>query len=287
MSTTNAEFWPGDRAARWVRVAERLERQLAPVTELLLTTAEVQPGAAVLDVGCGTGPTTRRVARLVGPQGSVMGVDVSPEMIEGARRVGAASPDAPPIEWVEADVVTWDAGDVQFDTVISQFGVMFFGDPRAAFTNLAWMTRPGGHLHVAVWADRRRVQAFDLPLSVALDELGRAGVDVEVPAADVGPFSLSDPVHVEQLLGAAGWSDVRWEPHALKLAMGGGAGPAEAAGMSLEFGQVRLVIADVGEEIQRRVRVALERAFAEHVENGAVMLEAAFGIVTARCSSTA
>ena len=135
--------------------------------------------------------------------------------------------------------MTWDPGGEQFDAVISQFGVMFFTDPDAAFANFARLTVPGGRLRVVVWAQRSQSPIFDLPLSIALAELERADVTVEVPAPDAGPYSLSDAQHVENMLAAAGWTDVRWEPRPLRLSVGGGAGPADAAAGSLEFGPTR------------------------------------------------
>ena len=147
--------------------------------------------------------------------------------------------------------MTWDPGGEQFDVVISQFGVMFFADPDAAFANLARMTVPGGRLHVAVWAERSQSPLFDLPLSIALAELERADVPVEVPAPDAGPYSLSDSQHVENMLTAAGWTDVRWEPRPLRLAVGGGAGPADAAAGSLEFGPTRIVLDGLDDALRR------------------------------------
>jgi SAM-dependent methyltransferase len=284
MSTPiSPDEWPGDRAERWVRIADRLERQLTPVGDELFAAADLRPGERVLDVGCGTGPTTRRAAALVGPQGSVTGLDIAPEMITAARAAPAA-PDSAPIHWIEADAVRWDPGGEQFDAVISQCGVMFFSDPPAAFANLARLTRDGGRLTVAVWAERSRSPLFDLPLSIAVAELDRAGVRPEVPPPDAGAYSLGDADAVRELLTGAGWSDVSWEPRQLRLAVGGGASPTNAAEGSLEFGPTRIVMTGVDEQLRRTVRDAVARAFADHVENGEVVLDATPAIISARRS---
>jgi SAM-dependent methyltransferase len=279
--STSPEAWPGDRAERWVRMADRLERQLAPVGDLLFSAARLQPGERVLDVGCGTGPTTRRAAALVGPQGSVTGVDISPEMLAAARRATTLHDDAAPIRWVEADAAAWDPGDERFDVVISECGVMFFTDPDAAFANLARVTVEGGRFCAAAWAERSRSPLFELPLSIALAELDRAGVVVDVPSPMAGPYSLGDGPPVERMLAAAGWADVRWEAHPLRLAVGGGAGPVDAARGALEFGPTRIVMDGVGDPVRETVCDALARAFEDHVENGEVVLDATPLIISA------
>jgi SAM-dependent methyltransferase len=288
MSTpTGPESWPGDRAARWVAVADRLEGQLAPVTDLLFAAAELAPGEAVLDVGCGTGPTTRHAAQLVGPTGSVTGVDISPEMLDAARHQTAGDDGSAPIEWIESDVAEWNAGEARFDAVISRFGVMFFADPHAAFARLARATIDGGRLRAAVWAHRPDIELFDLPLTIALDELRRAGITVEAPAPDAGPYSLGDAAQVEQLLTGAGWSDVSWQPHEMRFRLGGGAGPVDAAAISLEFGPARIVLEGVDDAVRRSVADALTAAYEQHLEDGEVVLGGRLGIVAARRSSTA
>ena len=77
MAEPPLEAWDGDRAARWVKQAEVLEAQLAPVADELFVAARLAPGETVLDVGCGTGPTTRRAAAAVGDGGAVTGLDIS------------------------------------------------------------------------------------------------------------------------------------------------------------------------------------------------------------------
>jgi SAM-dependent methyltransferase len=274
--------WAGDRAERWVRMSAQLERQLAPVSDLLFAAAGLRPGERVLDVGCGTGPTTRAAASLVGPTGAVTGVDISAQMLDAARAVDAGAGSAP-IEWVEADVTSWDPGPEPYDVVLSRFGVMFFADPAAAFANLARATAPGGRLCAAVWADRARSPLFSLPLSVVLDELRRWDLDTEVPPPDDGPFSLGDEGALRALLGGAGWQEVAVEPRPLRLRTGGGLPPAEAARASLEFGPTRIVTAGLDEDRRSRVVDAIAAAYADHLdEHGDVVLDATPVIVTAR-----
>ena len=115
MADRGSEDWTGDRATRWVAMADAVEGQLAPVSDVLFAAAALRPGERVLDVGCGTGPTTRRAAELVAPGGVVVGADVSAEMIDAATAAG--TPDGAGIEWVAADVATWQPDGDPFDVV--------------------------------------------------------------------------------------------------------------------------------------------------------------------------
>jgi SAM-dependent methyltransferase len=254
---------------------------LEPVTDVLFAAAVLRPGERVLDVGCGTGPTTYRAAREVGPTGRVVGLDISAEMLA----VAAAQPDqvgGAPVEWVTADAVTWRPDLLAFDVVLSRFGVMFFSDPTAAFTRLATATRCGGRLAMTVWGRRDESDAFAVPLHAAMSELRRRGIAVQVPPDDEGPFSLHNPETVIALLTQAGWSHVRCTPHRLLLPIGGGLDLESAAMVILDSGPIRFVRAQLDEDDRAAVAAAITAAFADHLDtSGHVRLDARILVVTA------
>lgn len=273
--------WSGESAERWLRQSDWLDRQIAPVSDLLFDRASLQTGERVLDVGCGTGPTTRDAVGRVGSSGTVTGVDLSGDLLAAAAAVATPLGSAP-IEWVQADVVAWAPTIEPVDVVISRFGVMFFSDPRAAFSNLNRATRNGGRLCVVVWDRRDRSDAFEVPLATTLSTLARQGVSVEPPPTDEGPFSLSDRDQAIQILEGAGWSEVHHDVHARRLRIGGGAEPEAAAVAAMSLGPTRLVTAELAPQQHRAVQDALTVEFARHVDDtGQVVLGASVIAITA------
>jgi SAM-dependent methyltransferase len=260
-SSDDADDWAGERGRRWLAAAAVHEHQLAPVVDLLFAAAALAPGERVLDVGCGTGPTTRRAATEVGEHGSVVGLDVAAELLAAAARV-PPPPGAAPISWVTADATTW-TGSRDFDAVISRFGVMFFADPAAAFANLARLVRPGGRLCVAVWSPRPVMPLFELPIEVIRGYAERHGLTAPIPPPDAGPFSLGEPQRVEDLLTRAGWRDLRLTPHRIGLPLGADAEAAARA--ALDSGAARVAVA----ELDTRHRDAIAAELAERYARGA------------------
>ena len=272
--------WEGERVARWIRQSEGLERQLEPVSDVLFAAARLQPGERVLDVGCGTGPTTRRAAAAVGPDGAVTGLDVAAPMLAHAASL-PVPPGSAPIEWVETDATDLTPPEPGVDVVLSRFGVMFFADPPAAFAALARAAAPGGRLCVAVWARRDASPLFELPLQAALAAVGDQP-GVEDPPADGGPFSLGDEHHVRDLLTGAGWTDVGWDVHRVSMPMAGGLSPAQAAAASLDFGPTRLVASAVDEPARDRMLAAITEAYEGCLDaDGHVVLDGTVIVVTA------
>ena len=152
---------------------------------------EVRIGDRVLDIGCGTGSTTRHAARLA-TAGSALGIDVSPAAVDAARRAAEGLTNVA-FECADAQTYGFPAGG--FDLAISRFGTMFFADPGAAFANVARALRPGGRLVMLVWQARERNEW-------AAELSGIAAGDTKPDA-----FSLGDPEHVAAVLAAAGFAD--------------------------------------------------------------------------------
>ena len=162
----------------------------------------ISAGDEVVDIGCGTGLTTREAARAAAP-GRVVGVDVSERMLERARQLTAAE---------RLDNVWYELGDAQvhrfdaagFDVAISRFGTMFFADPAAAFANIAAALRPGARLVLLVW-QRREDNEWMRAIDAALGDAAQS----PQPGAD--PFSLGDAEATAGILEGAGFDGIRFE----------------------------------------------------------------------------
>jgi ubiquinone/menaquinone biosynthesis C-methylase UbiE len=160
----------------------------------------------VLDIGCGTGQTTREAARMA-PAGSALGVDVSAPAVERARELARAD-GLHNVTFEHADAQTHRFAEGYFDLAISRFGTMFFDDPVAAFGNIGRALRPAGRLVMLVWQTHDRNE-WDVAIHEALTEPDGSGV---VAGDGADPFSLADPATVERILGAAGFADIGFTP---------------------------------------------------------------------------
>ena len=232
----------------------------------------ISPGDEVVDIGCGTGLTTREAARAAAPGGAV-GVDVSERMLERARQVTAAE---------RLGNVRYELGDAQvhrfdpgaFDVAISRFGTMFFSDPAAAFANIAAALRPEARLVLLVWQLREHNE-WARAIDAALGQAARP------PPRGADPFSLGDPDFTARILDGAGFDRVRFEAvhepvlygHDLDAALAfvRGFQNTSAALASLRDGEAARTI--------ERLRATLA---AHHSDERGVVLDARSWLITAR-----
>ena len=268
-----AAAWDGHEGDQWTEQADRYEGGSRRIMERFGVEDLVRDGDAVLDVGCGTGLLTLDAARLT-PSGSALGVDLSSRMLayatERARSEGVTN-----VRYEQADAQVHPFEPASADLLLSSFGVMFFGDPDAAWANLARAIRPGGRLALLVW---RRLDENEWVMGIrgAL-ALGR---DLPFPPPDAPtPFSLADPERVRRILGGAGFADVELAPIDEPMHMGTDADDA------YEFiGQIGIVegLLDGVDDAGRAEGLAnLRRFLKEHETDDGVLLPTAAWRITA------
>ena len=193
--------WNGNEGLYWAEHADYFDRAIAPHDRPFQAAAGIQPTERVLDVGCGTGQNTRDAARAAA-SGSALGVDLSAPMLDHARRV-AESEGLTNCSFLQADAQIHPFEPASFDVAICRTSAMFFADHAAAFANIGRALRPGGRLVLLTWQPLAGNEWLE-KIATAL----AAGRPPQIPPPGVGPFALSDPERIRELLRDAGFVDV-------------------------------------------------------------------------------
>jgi SAM-dependent methyltransferase len=194
-------------APTWERRRADIENVATPVREWMLKELRPQPGATVLELAAGTGDTGFEAAAIVGDRGRLITTDLSPSMLDAARRRGAEL-GIRNVEYrvMDAERIELDADSV--DGVLCRFGYMLMPDPAAAFSQTRRVLRPGGRLALAVWGAPERNPFFGI---IAASLVKRGHVPPPEPPPAPGIFSLGSPQRITALLEAAGFGAVRTE----------------------------------------------------------------------------
>lgn len=274
---TDAAQWQTNVGSVWAQEWRRTDRSfagLAPQLEAAILEAAPDAGA-VLDIGCGAGSTALALAA-ARPTLSVIGVDLSPELIAVAGERGAELPN---LRFQVADAADPPPPILggEHDLAISRHGVMFFADPIAAFTTLRSLLKPGAPLVFSCFqAPARNPWASDIAEAVSGAPLGLAG---DMP----GPFAFADPDHVAEVLGAAGWRDGRVRDVDYTYVAGGGPDPVgDALSFLSRIGPAARALASLGEAERPDALARLHAVLERHRAGDAVTFPAAAWIWTAR-----
>jgi SAM-dependent methyltransferase len=264
--------WNGETGDFWVSQAERLNEGVAGYLGHFFEVAALGRDADVLDIGCGSGQTTREAARRA-PGGTAFGVDLSSPLIELARRL-AEQENVANARFEQADAQSRPFPERSVDIAISRNGTMFFGDPAAAFANIGRALRPDGRLVLMTWQPFERndwIRTFFAVLS--------AGRDVPPPPPDApGPFALSDPGRMRDLLTSAGFVDVRLRGVAEPMYFG--PDPDDAG--RFVSAQFAWLLRDLDAGARARALDALRRDMAGHHTERGVLYDSAAWLVEAR-----
>jgi SAM-dependent methyltransferase len=203
VNTEQAEAWNGASGRHFVEERERHERMRSRLTARLLAGARIEDGESVLDIGCGCGDVTILAARATS-SGHALGADLSLMQVAEARRLAArAGVTNARFEVADAQVHPFQAGS--FDLVLSNFGVMFFDDPAAAFANLRKALRRGGRLAFLCWRTRDENPFFTIGFAEAA-----AVLDLGEAPGPSAIFSLADTGRAGALLSGAGFGGIEF-----------------------------------------------------------------------------
>jgi SAM-dependent methyltransferase len=265
--------WVGARGEKWRTHLSAMEAMLLPADEPLVRALRLEGPARIADVGCGGGGTTLELKRL-SPAGSVVhGFDISPSLIEQARRRIAA--DEAGIAFDVADVAT-AIPKRSYERLVSRFGIMFFDDQAAAFANLSHWLEPGGRFAFAVWA-----KVSDNPWFSIAEEVVAELVEVPRPDPDApGPFRYADSGKLLAVLERAGFGKFDVSEWRGTLPVGGPLPPDQAARFALSaFASLSELLSKGGASVFDEAQHRLTARFSEYERAGAVRMDAHLRVV--------
>jgi ubiquinone/menaquinone biosynthesis C-methylase UbiE len=279
--TEYVDFWNEILVPKFVRWKHVLVGGLTHHSAAIFPGLPVKPGDRVVDVGCGFGDTAILLARRVGPDGHVLGIDCCEAFLEHGRR-DAAAEGLTNVELVEADVERYPfEGD--FDFCFSRFGTQFFENPVIALKNMRRALKPGGTLSMIVWRTIADNPWLGVPKEVVMRFLPPPGEGART--CGPGPFSMADPEQVTRQLEIAGYDRIAFERIDAPILVG--RDPDDAVAFQLEIGPAGEVFREAGSEAEAKrdeIGAALRAELARHETPEGIVMGSSSWKVSARNS---
>lgn len=275
----NAEqirYWNEVMGPQWAAMDRTLSAQIRPFGLHAMERLAVRPGEKILDIGCGGGETTAELARRVGPEGRVVGLDISEPLAEKARQAIAGF-DHAEIRVADAQIAPIET-DV-FDGLFSRFGVMFFAQPEAAFGHLLQALRPGGRVAFVCWRALVENLWMTVPAMAVANHVPLKRPDPNAP----GPFAFADYARVRGILETAGFVNIKHEAVHEPISVAGGESIDGAVALLMRLGPAGAALreANAGPELLEAVRSSIREAIAPYETPTGVAMPASVWIVTA------
>jgi SAM-dependent methyltransferase len=271
--------WDGPLYDRFVRFRHIVTAGLGAHGEEALRLYPPGPGDSVLDIGCGFGDTTQRIAAMVGDAGSAVGVDAAERFIETAGAEAAAA---------GIRNARFDAADVQstalggpYEMAFSRMGTMFFANPVAALRNVHSALAPDGKLVMVVWR-RREDNAWLYRAQQIVEGIVQRPEEYDDPTCGPGPFSMSGADTTSDILLHAGYRDVTL--HRCDIPILAGRDVEEAIDLVMSMGpagEILRLLGDRAAHLHGQIHDALLEGFSEFVTPKGVMAPASTWIISA------
>jgi ubiquinone/menaquinone biosynthesis C-methylase UbiE len=251
--------------------------------EEALRTDPPNPGDRVIDLGCGFGDTTQRLAGIVGPEGEAVGIDAAERFIEQSERE-AADAGAENVSFLVGDLQTYEF-DQTFDYAFSRMGTMFFANPVVALRNVRKAMAPGGRLCMVVWR-----QKVDNPWLYRAEQVVEEWVTEDEDSDELtcgpGPFSMANANTVSDILLNAGFGEIALRRYDRDFRMGKDVDEAVAYVMALgPAGEVLRLAGDEAKRLEPQIVAALTEGMAEFERPDGVFGNMSTWIVTARVAA--
>jgi SAM-dependent methyltransferase len=268
-----ATLWNGSAGRAWIEVQPLLDQILKPFEDLLVQAVATQSGHRVLDIGCGTGATTLAIARQLGVNGEVIGVDISEPMIGVARARGAH--EGSTASFICADAQSHPFGPAGFDRIISRFGIMFFENSVSAFANLRRAAKIDAELCLLAWRS-----STENPFMTTA-ERAAAPLLPHIPPREPdapGQFAFADSGRVARLLEEGGWGDINIQPLDVPCAFP----EKELVNYFTRLGPLSRALHEADEPTRARTIDRVRAAFDPYVHQDDVWFNAACWKISAR-----
>jgi SAM-dependent methyltransferase len=274
------EAWSGPLFEIFLKYRDLTSSGLGAHGEVAMRSNPPQPGERAIDIGCGFGDTTQRLAELVGPAGSAVGVDVSPPFIETAQKE-AEDAGLDNVDFQLADVQTLQLPQ-EFDYAFSRMGIMFFANPVAALRNIRAALNPGGRFTAVVWRRKLDNEWVLRAEEVVADYLEHPD-ETDEPTCGPGPFSMANADTVSEQLKIGGFEEIALRRCDLPMKVGADLDQAVEFGMALgPAGEILRLWGDRVDEIRPEIAAKIRAAIAEFEQPDGVWAPASTWIITAR-----
>lgn len=266
-------YWKEEGGEKWAEHIDATEASLQAFSKILLDGAEIMQGETILDIGCGGGTNSIEAALRTGAEGSVTGIDISPAILAVANERGA---DIDNLGFVLGDAANTDLGEEVFDLIFSRFGVMFFSDPVAAFTNLGKSLKKDGKLVFMCWRSMEENPWMSAPATAVFEVVPPKGPPPQ--PGQPGPFSMAMKDSVVSILGDAGMTDISIETSDAGMELGS---LEDAVAYFMKMGPAAATLIDATDEQKSRAAAAIREALSHYETERGITAPAAVWLVKA------